>query len=237
MRIGICEDEEVYRKLVSEKVSAFFQRLGETSVLDVFSDGAPLLQAMRDGLRHDLLLLDLQLEKSDGMEIAEQVREMDQRVPIIFVTGMESRAVEGYGVAALDYVVKSQLDQRLEKALGRFWKKRQEASLLFETSEGEAVILSFQSILWVESENRGVKIVTAEREYHNPSLSVGKIVEKLPTEIFVEIHKSVYVRIEEIRRIGADNVIMSNNVSLPMSRRKRKEVMGKVLKTMKGKMA
>ena len=97
--------------------------------------------------------------------------------------------------------------------------------------------MSFQSILWVESENRGVKIVTAEREYHNPSLSVGKIVEKLPTEIFVEIHKSVYVRIEEIRRIGADNVIMSNNVSLPMSRRKRKEVMGKVLKTMKGKMA
>ena len=224
MRIGICEDEEIYRKLVSERVSAFFQGLGEAPALDVFSDGAPFLQAMREGLRYDLLLLDLQLEKSDGMEIAEQVREMDQRVPIIFVTGMESRAVEGYGVAALDYVVKSQMDQRLEKALERFWKKRQEASLLFETSEGEAVILSFQSILW-------------EREYHNPSLSVGKIVEKLPTEIFVEIHKSVYVRIEEIRRIGADNVIMSNNVSLPMSRRKRKEVMGKVLKTMKGRMA
>ena len=237
MRIGICEDEEVYRKLVSEKVSAFFQRLGETPVLDVFSDGVPLLQAMREGLRYDLLLLDLQLEKSDGMEIAEQVREMDQRVPIIFVTGMENRAVEGYGVSALDYVVKSQLDQRLEKALGRFWKKRQEASLLFETSEGEAVILSFQSILWIESENRGVKIVTAEKEYHNSSLSVGKIVEKLPMEVFVEIHKSVYVQIEEIRRIGADNVIMSNNVSLPMSRRKRKEVMGKVLKTMKGRMA
>lgn len=237
MRIGICEDEEIYKKLVSERVSAYFQGLGETPALDVFSDGAPFLQAMREGLRYDLLLLDLQLEKSDGMEIAEQVREMDQRVPIIFVTGMESRAVEGYGVAALDYVVKSQMDQRLEKALERFWKKRQEASLLFETSEGEAVILSFQSILWVESENRGVKIVTAEREYHNPSLSVGKIVEKLPTEIFVEIHKSVYVRIEEIRRIGADNVIMSNNVSLPMSRRKRKEVMGKVLKTMKGRMA
>ena len=237
MRIGICEDEEIYRKLVSERVSAFFQDLGETPALDVFSDGAPLLQAMREGLRYDLLLLDLQLEKSDGMEIAEQVREMDLEVPIIFVTGMENRAVEGYGVSALDYVVKSQLDQRLEKALGRFWKKRREASLLFETSEGETVVLSFQNILWIESENRGVKIVTAEKEYHNSSLSVGKIVEKLPMEVFVEIHKSVYVQIEEIRRIGADNVIMSNNVSLPMSRRKRKEVMGKVLKTMKGRMA
>ena len=237
MRIGICEDEEIYRKLVSERVSAFFQDLGETPALDVFSDGAPLLQAMREGLRYDLLLLDLQLEKSDGMEIAEQVREMDLEVPIIFVTGMENRAVEGYGVSALDYVVKSQLDQRLEKALGRFWKKCREASLLFETSEGETVVLSFQSILWIESENRGVKIVTAEKEYHNSSLSVGKIVEKLPMEVFVEIHKSVYVQIEEIRRIGADNVIMSNNVSLPMSRRKRKEVMGKVLKTMKGRMA
>ena len=237
MRIGICEDEEIYVKLVSEKVAAFFQKQGEAPALDVFSDGAPFLQAIQGGAQYQLLLLDLQLEHSDGMEIAEKVREMDREVPIIFVTGMEERAVEGYGVAALDYVVKSHLEERLDRALERFWKKRRETALIFETSQGETVILPFQSILWVESEGRGVKVVTAEREYHNTSLPVGKIVEKLPTESFAEIHKSIFVRTEEIRRIGTDAVVMSNNASLPLSRRKRKEVMGKVLKTMKGKMS
>ena len=88
-----------------------------------------------------------------------------------------------------------------------------------------------------EAALKGVKVATAEREYRNASLPVGKVVEKLPAESFVEIHKSDFVRMEEIRRIGTDAVIMSNNASLPLSRRKRKEVMGKVLKTMKGKMS
>ena len=237
MRIGICEDEEVYVKLVSEKVTEYFEKRGETVSLDVFSDGAPFLKILREGKSYDLILLDLQLEHSDGMEIAEEIRKKDEAVPLIFVTGMESRAAEGYGVEALDYVVKTQLDLRLEKALGHFWKKWQEHSLIFETSNGETVILAFSEILWIESEGRGVKIVTTSREYHNASLPVGKVTEKLPQESFVEIHKSVYVRIEMIKRIGQDAVVMSNDAALPLSRRKRKEVMGRVLETMKGKMA
>lgn len=237
MRIAICEDEKIYADKVSEKCKAFFLNQGEKAEIQWFTDGAPFLKTLREGRSYDLILLDLQLEHSDGMEIAEKIRKKDETVPLIFVTGMESRAAEGYGVEALDYVVKTQLDLRLEKALGRFWKKWQEHSLIFETSNGETVILAFSEILWIESEGRGVKIVTTSREYHNASLPIGKVTEKLPQESFVEIHKSVYVRIEAIKRIGQDAVVMCNDAALPLSRRKRKEVMGRVLETMKGKMA
>lgn len=236
MHVGICEDEEIYAKLVTEKVRGFFQAVGEKVEWDLFPDGDPLLSHLTSGKKYDLILLDLQLEKSDGMEIAEKIRQVDKKIPIIFVTGMESRAAEGYGVEALDYVVKTDLDRRLDAALQRFWKKYKEDTLLLELPEGETVLLSYGDILWVESEKRGVKVVTAEKEYHSGSLPVGKLAEKLPEE-FIEIHKSVYVQIKSIKRIGTDNIVTCNDVSLPLSRRRRKEVMLKVLETVKGRMA
>ncbi len=236
MHVGICEDEEIYKKLVAEKVTVFFAQHGETPVLDVFSDGAPFLQRMQQGIRYDLILLDLQLEHSDGMDIAEKLRKLDAKVPIIFVTGMENRAAEGYSVEAMDYVVKSKLDERLPKALSRFWEKRKDSCLLFETSEGETVILSFRDILWVESQGRGVKVSTAKKEFINSSLPVGKVTAQLPEADFLEIYKSVYAQVREIKRIGTDQVIMSNEAALPLSRRRRKAVMVKVLESVKGRL-
>lgn len=235
LSIGICEDEKIYSDRVAELVTETLAAEQEEAELDFYSDGKPLLEKMRAGKVFDLLLLDLQLENSDGMEIAAAIRELDQQVPLIFVTGMENRAVEGYAVEAMDYVVKSQLNQRLGAALQRFLKKRRDNSLALDTVEGETVILSYSDVLWVESENRGVKVVTGSRSYSS-SQPVGKITAKLPQEEYIEIHKSVYVRIDGIKRIGTDQVIMKNDAQLPLSRRKRKEVMTSVLEAVKGRM-
>lgn len=232
---GICEDEKVYSDRIAEIVNKFLAAENEMVEMDFFTDGNLLLQSIGEGKKYDLLFLDLQLENSDGMETAAKIREMDQHTVLIFVTGMENRAVEGYAVEALDYVVKSQLEHRLETALQRFLKRRRENALYLETVEGETVILSYKEILWVESENRGTRIVTGTQAYSS-SLPIGKITEKLPGELFQEIHKSVYARIDGIKRISTDQVIMCNNTQLPLSRRKRKEVMKRVLEAVKGRM-
>lgn len=235
MRIGICEDEKVYSERISQIVKQFFQNAQESVELDLYADGEPLLKRIENGVHYDLILLDLQLEKSDGMEVAEKIRCLERSVSLIFVTGMEDRAVEGYAVDALDYVVKNRLEQRLEAALQRYLKKRGERFLLMGTFDGEMVVLPFSEILWAESENRGTKVVTAERQY-STSLPISKINCQLPPEDFIEIHKAVFVRTDAIKRITADQVVMSNEVQLPLSRRKRKEVMKRVLEAVKGRM-
>lgn len=237
MKIAICEDEPVYVDHESKQLKTFFEERGEEAQLTCFSDGTPLLRALMEGERYDLILLDLQLENSDGMNVAEEIRKIDRGVSLIFVTGMESRAAEGYWVEAMDYVVKSKLEERLPKALQRFWEKRKDSCLVFEMGGGEAVILSFRDILWVESEGRGVRVVTARREFVNASLPVGRVTAELPENEFLEIHKSVYVQVREIKRIGTDQVIMSSGAALPLSRRRRKAVMLKVLETVKGRMS
>ena len=233
MKIAICEDEEIYATMEVEELHKLFPDGKDEPVIDVFEDGLPLLEKLQSGTVYDLLLLDLQLQNSDGMEVAEEVRKIDKAVPVIFVTGIEERAAEGYGVDAFDYVVKSRLSDRLSEAVERLKRRWQEDRLTLDTREGETVILSFREILWVESEKRGVKVVTAGGEYGSVQ-PVGKIAPLLPEYYFAEVYKSVFANITAIKRIGSDCVEMCNGAKLPLSRRKRTMVMNQVLQTVKG---
>lgn len=233
MRIAICEDEEIYASMEVEELIRLFGDEKEQPMIEVFTDGLPLLEKLQSGAIYDLLLLDLQLKNSDGMEVAGEIRKIDRKVPIIFVTGIEERAAEGYGVDAFDYVVKSRLSDRLSAAIRRLKRRWQEDKLTLDTRDGETVILSFSEILWVESEKRGVKIVTGKGEYCSVQ-PVGKIAPLLPEEYFAEVYKSVFANITAIKRIGNDCVEMCNGEKLPLSRRKRTMVMNQVLQTVKG---
>ena len=136
MKIGICEDEATFLEYEYNKIKEFFLARGQQVQIHTYPDGTQLLQDYDTKAPFDLLVLDLQMTHSDGMDIARKIRESDSTVPIIFVTGVESRAIEGYHVEALDYIIKTQLDSRLEEALSRFLGKYSNATMAVETAEG-----------------------------------------------------------------------------------------------------
>lgn len=234
MKIAICEDEQLFSDFEVKIVKDFFTAQGEVADIHTFPDGTELLASYCSKDNYDLLLLDLQMEHSDGMEIAKCIRTYAPTVPIIFVTGVENRALEGYQVEALDYVVKSELENRLETALRRFLDKRKESSIALETTNGETIILPYEQILSLESEKRGTKITTQSGAYYSAQ-PIGKVASLLPPGQFMEIYKSVFVQLRAIKRMGNDYVEMSDGSTLPLSRRKKKQVMSGVLELVKGR--
>jgi len=172
------------------------------------------------------------LEKSDGVDAASMIRRFDSSATIIFVTSIENRAVEGYAVSAFDYIIKSSLEDRLYIVLDRLFSKRRAEMISIQSYDGAVSLVASSDILYIESEGRGTRVALPDTSLHTP-LAVGKISEMLPQDRFVEIHKSVYVQITKIKRIDTDTVEMINEVTLPMSRRKRKQVMAAVMNSMK----
>ena len=183
------------------------------------------------------------MKHSDGMEIAKELRAKSVDIPIIFVTGIENRAYQGYSVDALDYVVKKDMDTRLPEALNRFIERQKSNTIAVPEKKEGTVIIKVKNILWVESEGRGSKFMlkrdtggvmeTATKEIVS-SLPINKVSEILSKSDFVEIYKSIFVNIREIKRVGNDNVVMSDDHKLPLSRRKRNDVLNAVLGSMKG---
>lgn len=233
MKIAVCEDEKIFSDKLLYMLSDYFEKCNQPFETTVFTDGIPLIEEYKKEVRYDLIFLDIQLEVSDGVNIASQIRELDSRAVLIFVTGLENRAVEGYSVSAFDYIVKSSLDDRLYGVLDRFMQLNKAKLLTVTTPEGDTEIINCDDILYIESDGRGTAVNTSNGII-KAQLSVNKIYKLLPQDKFVEVHKSVFVRVTKIKRIGSDNVVMCNEKLLPLSRRKRKQVLSAVMTAVKG---
>ena len=233
MKIAICEDEKIFSDKLLDLLNGYFQKHNQILEISVFTDGIPLIDEYKCGIKYDLIFLDIQLEISDGVNVAAQLREFDKEAAIIFVTGLENRAVEGYAVSAFDYIIKSSLEERLSDVLDRFMQVNKAKFLTVTTLNGETEIILCNDILYIESDGRGTAISTMNSIIRT-SLSVNKVYQLLPQDNFVEIHKSVFVMATKIKRIGSDNVLMCNEKLLPLSRRKRKQVLSAVMAAVKG---
>ena len=85
-------------------VERYARENGEQFRTSVFSDGDEILEGY--AANYDIILLDIQMRRMDGMRAAERIRELDTDVILIFVTQMVNFAVRGYAVNAMDFLVK-----------------------------------------------------------------------------------------------------------------------------------
>lgn len=120
-----CEQLQSYLKQYEEEHQLQFQ-------ISTFCDGAEILEDYKQ--EYDLLLMDIEMPQVNGMDAAEQIREMDERVEIMFITNMAQYAIHGYAVGALDFVMKPinyyTFAMKITRALKRVKKKEQKPILL-----------------------------------------------------------------------------------------------------------
>ena len=119
IQIAIVEDEEIYVKQLTEYIQKYQTERGKSIKVTVFGDGEDIIENYSGGF--DIILMDIQMRFMDGMTAAEKIRQMDQKVIIMFITNMIQYAVRGYEVDAMDYVVKPveyfSFSQKLDKQL------------------------------------------------------------------------------------------------------------------------
>ena len=78
----------------------------------------------------DLALLDIQMDKMDGMQAAAKIRKQDEDLIIIFITNLAQYAIQGYAVQAMDFILKPVnpvlFKEKLMKAIRRIERKQKE---------------------------------------------------------------------------------------------------------------
>ena len=117
-KVLYVEDEIFLAKIVSETL----ERRGFEVVME--SDGGVAVQRFRDS-QPDVCVLDIMLPNKDGFDIADEIRELNNEVPIIFLSAKSAAedVVNGFKVGANDYIRKpfsmEELIVRIEHVLKR----------------------------------------------------------------------------------------------------------------------
>ena len=101
MKIALVEDNGLHQAQIRQEIQNYFDELNEVCELHVFDNGSDMLDHYYSVGGYDLLLLDIQLPGMDGISVARQVRQKDDKVLIAFITSMTAYAVQGYSVYAM----------------------------------------------------------------------------------------------------------------------------------------
>ncbi len=101
IRLLLCEDDPNLGSLLAQYLGA----KGYTVTLR--SDGRQGLEAYKEG-GYDLLILDVMMPVKDGFTLAREIRQNDERTPIIFLTAksMKQDTITGFQSGADDYLTK-----------------------------------------------------------------------------------------------------------------------------------
>ena len=119
-RVIIVEDE----KPILDLHTRLLETYGPFQIVGRFESPFEALQEIPN-LKLDALLLDIEMPRMTGIQLAQQLVESGIDVPVIFSTAHQQYAIEAFRVQALDYILKPitpntvmQLDKRLQKYYG-----------------------------------------------------------------------------------------------------------------------
>lgn len=215
MRIAICDDEEIYRvelKTILDKLLANIDY-----DIDTFEDGRILSEAFSKE-PYDLVFLDIEMPAVDGITLAKKIRSKSENVFIVFLTSHIEYALEGYEVNALRYLTKPVDTDKLREVLKYVLDKQGSNShQIIIKEDGEDILIDINDVIYMESMNQNVRIVTSRGE-HIIRYNIGDFEEELKDDGFFRIHRGYLISLSKVKKLAKNDVVMDGDVTLPVSR-------------------
>lgn len=112
LEIAVCDDEILTASNIEKMIENLAGKDAIDVNIDIFYDGSTLVNHINQGKRYDIIYLDIEMAKQNGVDAARRIRELDRNVLIIYVTSHESYAKEVFEVSAFRFISKP-IDTRI----------------------------------------------------------------------------------------------------------------------------
>ena len=235
LNIAICDDEQNQSQYIKDIVSAWAETSGHMPIFAEFPSAEAFLFDYAENQNYDILLLDIEMAKMNGIDLAKKVREGNNRVQIVFITGYPDFMSECFEVAALHYLMKPVKKEKLFSVLDRavIGLAQKEDSLILETDNG-IMRVKFSEIMSAEAKGHETLLTLIDKQ---ESVKIGiNDLEKQLDDSFVRSHRSYLVGLRHITRITKTDVVLDNDNLIPLSRRMYAEVNQKFIDFYRGEM-
>ena len=214
MRIAICDDEERYRIELKTILNKLL--INADLNIDTFDDGNILADAFAAS-PYDLVFLDIEMPALDGITLAKKIRSRSENVFIVFLTSHIEYALEGYEVNALRYLTKPVDIEKLKEVIRYVQEKQGSSRQIIIKEDGEEILIDINDVIYMESMNQKVRIVTAKGE-HVIRYNIGDFEEQLKNDGFFRIHRGYLISLSKVKKLSGNDVILDGGETLPVSR-------------------
>lgn len=89
IEIAICDDEIIITSKIENTLVQLSEEMGIKVEIDVFYDGKTLVNYIKSGKKYDLIYMDIEMTEQNGISAANEIREIDKKVFLIYITSIE----------------------------------------------------------------------------------------------------------------------------------------------------
>ena len=224
MKIAICDDE---LKHLNSLENALLSISGGKIECDAFLSGKELLATYEKNPKsYDVIFLDMEMDKLNGIETANIIREKDEYVIIVFVTSHTEYMRESFKCLPFRFLVKPVDLAELTEVYNDISKKISKTNKVLTVTEGKAIHRIFsKDIIYCESSNHFVYIHTKDRIY-KVCKSLANFYEQCDKEMIYRVHTSFLVNFHYVKSIRNNFIEMYHSPNeIPISRTYKKSVL------------
>lgn len=215
-RAAICDDSTTDAEFVGSILHQWAAECGIEVESERFASADAFLFRYIEDKSFDLLLLDVEMPGTDGVTLAKTVRQENEAVQIVFITGYSDYIAEGYDVAALHYLVKPVSREKLFAVLDRAWEKhRRNARCLNLELSGELVRLPLYEVRYLDVHQNYVTVHA--RQDYTVKRTLGEFEAQLD-EGFLRVGRGMILNLKQIRRVTKKEVVLADGTALPLPR-------------------
>ena len=216
-KLAICDDEQTQIEYVTSLASSWSEREGHTCEVRSFPSAEAFLFAYEDDKAYDILLLDIEMGRMNGVDLAKTIRQFNDTIQIVFITGFPDFIGEGYEVSALHYLMKPVSEKKLHMVLNKAAANLAKAEKrLCVTFDRQVDYVPLSQITYIEAQKQYVEIHTSGELYRMKASLTD--VETQIDEYFFRCQRSFVVNLRYVMRIKNDCVVLKNGVEVPISR-------------------
>lgn len=232
VKVAFCDDEAKILEDLSVKIKSEFENLSCEIDLYTTENSIELLEYLKN-YPVDILFLDIDMPTISGMEIAQTLLNSEIKTLLVFVTGQDALVYKSFKYHPFGFIRKTYFDEEISGVVKSLVEEMQKSSdtFLFKTNDGFNRI-KLRDILYFESESNYINLHTKESVYKFRS-TVSAIEKELSTKGFIRTHKGFLVNQEHIFSVKSENVVLSNNVVLPIGRTNRDVIKARIMRYMR----
>lgn len=222
MKVAICDDELAIIENVKSQIKKFVKDskdYDEIVILE-FLSGAQLTRYYENMQDIDIIFLDIVMEGSSGIEVAEKIRRKDKKVSIVFLTSIETYVYEGYRLNASDYIIKPLSYRKFRETFERLIKAIDyERKFILEKNDGGLFKIYYQDIVYIETYGRKTLIITKDDSVISYK-TMKQHMEELD-DSFYRCHESFIVNMLYIKKIEKFNLMLKNGAMIMIGKNRK----------------
>lgn len=222
----ITDDEPIARK----GLQSYVERIDFLELVGVCEDAVQLNNQLKSQ-QADLLFLDIEMPYMTGIEL---LNSLSNPPKVIITSAYAEYAIKGYDLEVSDYLLKPISFDRFLKAVNKVYDQLISSQTpvvqdyLFVKTSLKLEKIRFNDMRFIEGVENYVAIYTSEGKIITHT-TLRTILQKLPPERFVQVHKSYLVNIDKIDSIEGNLLGIGKN-KIPLSRTYKETALEIILK-------